>query len=208
MEGSSGAAHGVHSEAFVVYPPPAPPAGPGACGIVGGVLGYLQTFGAPIPTDVEVRLTVFSAQPGQAPCVVEVSFQIFETRVSIEAVWGISVQSPPGWPDPDAQLVNTALGLPAQVASFGTDIAIYGHAWVGTCAGRTTKRYTLSYQPGFVTDPTAGSWQKFWQVDYNSPLQIAVEQTANGYMDLTSSWIFQQICAHPAPRTCSYHGTY
>ena len=164
---------------------------------VGGVLGYLQTFGAPIPTDVEVRLTVFSAQPGQAPCVVEVSFQILETRVSIEAVWGIPVQSPPGWPDPNVQLVNTALGLPAQVASFGTDIAIYGHAWVGTCAGRTTKRYTLSYQPGFVTDPTAGSWTQFWQVDYNTPLQIAVEQTANGYMDLTSSWIFQQICLVP-----------
>jgi hypothetical protein len=187
-----------YTQAFIVYPPPAAPAGPGACGIVGGVLGYLQTFGSPVPSDVEVRLTVFSAQPGQAPCVVEVSFQIFETRVSIEAVWGIPVQSPPGWPDPNAQLVNTALGSPAQVASFGTDIAIYGHAWVGTCSGKTIKRYTLSYQSGFVTDPTVGPWTQFWQVDYNTPLQQAA--IANGYIDLTSYWILNQFC--PLPGLC------
>ena len=42
--------------AFIVYAPPAPPSGPGACGIVSAPLGYLQTFGTPVPTDVEVRL--------------------------------------------------------------------------------------------------------------------------------------------------------
>ena len=54
-----------------------------------GPLGYLQTFGTPVPTDVEIRLTVFSSEAGQPPCVVEVSFQIFETRVSIENIEGI-----------------------------------------------------------------------------------------------------------------------
>jgi hypothetical protein len=124
-----------------------------------------------------------------------VSFQIFETRVSIENVQGIPVQSPPGWPDPDAPLFNTGLG---QVASFGTDIEIFGHAWVGTCAGRTTKRYTLSYQPGFVNDPTVGTWTQFWEVDYNSSLQQAA--IATGYIDLTSFWIVNQFC--PVPGMC------
>jgi hypothetical protein len=184
-----------YTQAFVVYAPPAPPAGPGACGIVGAPLGYIQTFGTPVPTDVEVRLTVFSSQPGQAPCVVEVSFQILETRVSVENVQGIQVQSPPGWPDPNAQLLNTAIN---QVASFGTDIEIFGHAWVGTCAGRTIKRYTLSYQAGFVDNPTIGPWTQFWQVDYSSPLQQAA--IATGYIDLTSFWIVNEFC--PVPGLC------
>jgi len=184
-----------YTQAFVVYAPPAPPAGPGACGIVSGPLGYLQTFGTPVPTDVEIRLTVFSSQAGQAPCIVEVSFQIFETRVSIENVEGIPVESPPGWPDPHARLLNTAIG---QVASFGQDIAIYGHAWVGTCSGRTTKRYTLSYQAGFVDDPSIGPWTQFWQVDYNSAKQQAA--IANGYIDLTSYWILNEFC--PVPGMC------
>jgi hypothetical protein len=178
-----------YTQAFFVYAPPAPPAGPGACGIVGGPLGYLQTFGNPVPTDIEVRLTVFSSQQGQAPCVVEVSFQIFEARVSIENVQGIQVQSPPGWPDPNAPHFNTAIN---QVASFGTDVEIFGHAWVGTCAGRTTKRYTLCYQPGFVNDPNVGPWTQFWQVDYNSAKQQAA--IATGYIDLTSRWILNKFC--------------
>jgi hypothetical protein len=184
-----------YTQSFIVYAPPAPPGGPGACGIVGGPLGYLQTYGTPVPTDVEVRLTVFSSQSGQAPCVVEVSFQIFETRVSIEDVQGIDVQTPPGWSDPTAPLFNTAIG---QVASFGTDIEIFGHAWVGTCAGRTIKRYTLSYQAGFVTDPTVGPWTQFWEVDYNSAKQQAAIVTV--YTNLTSCWQLKEFC--PLPPLC------
>jgi hypothetical protein len=186
-----------YTQAFIVYAPPAPPAGPGACGVVGGPLGYLQTFGTPVPTEVEVRLTVFSSQAGQAPCVFEVSFQIFETRVSIENVQGIQVESPPGWPDPNARLLNTTIN---QVASFGTDIEIFGHAWVGTCTGKTIKRYTLSYQAGFVNDPTVGPWTQFWEVDYNSSKQQAA--IVNTYMDLTSEWILNEACFAPFPFTC------
>ena len=68
------------------------------------------------------------------------------------------------------------------MASFGTDIEIFGHAWVGTCSGRTIKRYTLSYQAGFVNDPTVGPWTQFWEVDYNSARQQAA--IATGYIDL------------------------
>ena len=184
-----------YTQAFIVYAPPAPPAGPGACGIVSAPLGYLQTYGTPVPTDVEIRLTVFSSQTGQAPCVTEVTFQIFETRVSIENVQGIQVLSPPGWTYPNAPLLNTTI---KQVASFGTDIEIFGHAWVGGCTGRTIKRYTLSYQAGFVNDPTAGPWTQFWEVDYNSARQQAA--IATGYIDLTSYWILNEFC--PVPGLC------
>ena len=176
-----------YTQAGITYSSPAPPTGPGACGKLNATLGFLDTFATPVGTDVEIRLTVFSTQAGT--CVTEVSFQIFKQRVSIEAIEGVQVQSPPGWPDPNARLVNTAIG---QVASFGTALEILGHAWVGRCGGKQVKRYTLSYQPGFVNDPTVGPWTQFWQVDYNSLRQQAAIQ--DGYFDLTSFWQFISIC--------------
>jgi hypothetical protein len=187
-----------YTQAFIAYPPPAPPTGPGACGVVSGPLGYLQTFGTPVPTDVEIRLTVFSSQAGQAPCVTEVSFQIFEQRVSIENVGGINV---PDWFDPNSQLIGVPSGPTppgtTRVLSFGDAMEIAGHAWVGGCSNAQVKRYTLSYQAGFVTNPKAGSWTQFWEVDYNSPLEQA--QISNTYMDLTGVWQFEQICFPPIP---------
>jgi hypothetical protein len=147
----------------------------------------LDTFATPVPTDVEIRLTVFAKQG--APCVREVTFQIFKKRVWIGAIEGVPVESPPGWVDPNARLFNAGLG---QVASFGTALEIWGHAFVGGCFGREIKRYTLSYQPGFVNDPTLGPWTQFWQVDYNSLRQKAAVQTGN--LDLTSFWRFVQLC--------------
>jgi hypothetical protein len=179
-----------YTQSGFFYAPPAPPAGPGACGKINATLGYLDTFSTPVGTDVEVRLTVFSTQG--TTCVKEVTFQIFKKRVSIEAIESIPVESPPGWPDPNARLFNTAIG---QVASFGTALEVWGHAWVGSCGDRKVKRYTLSYQAGFVNDPTLGAWTQFWQVDYNSPRQQAAEQT--GYFDLTSYWQFLKICLIP-----------
>lgn len=176
-----------YTQTGITYATPAPPAGPGTCGKVSTVLGYLDTFSIPVGTDVEIRLTVFSTTG--ATCVQEVSFQIFKQRVSIEAVAGVSVQTPPGWPDPNAQLVNPATGY---VASFGSGVQIWGHAWVGTCANKNIKNLTLSYKSGFVTDPTVGPWTQFWEIDYNSVLQQAQIQT--GYFDLTSFWQFVQIC--------------
>jgi len=179
-----------YSQNFITYAAPAPPAGPGVCGKVNATLGYLNTFGTPVPTDVEIRLTVFATQG--SPCVKEVSFQIFEKHVWIGAIEGVQVESPPGWVDPNARLFNTAIG---QEASFGTALEIWGHAWVGSCFGKKIKRYTLAYQPGFVNDPTLGPWTQFWQVDYNSFRQQAAEQTGN--FDLTSFWEFVQLCLIP-----------
>ncbi len=176
-----------YTQSGITYSAPAPPAGPGACGKVSTVLGYLDTFTTPVGNDVEIRLTVTASDGSQ--CVKEVSFQIFKQRVSIEAIEGVQVQSPPGWPDPNAPLINTSTGYEA---SFGTALEILGHAWVGKCGGKDMKRFTLAYQPGFVNDPTLGSWTQFWQVDYNSSKQRADIET--GYFDLTSFWQLESIC--------------
>jgi len=181
-----------YSQSGITYSPPAPATGPGACGKVNAALGYLDTFGTPVGTDVEIRLTAFDTEGGT--CVKEVSFQVFKQRVSIESIEGVQVESPPGWPDPNARLLNTTIN---QVASFGTALEILGHAWVGRCGGKEVKRYTLSYQPGFVNDPTLGAWAQFWQVDYNSMRQKAATQT--GYFDLTSYWQFISICFGTCP---------
>lgn len=177
-----------YTQTYITYASPAPAAGPGACGKVGTTLGYLQTYGTPVPDFVEVRLTV-NGSPGEQPCVQEVEFRIFRTRVSIEAIAGVGV---PNWTDANSQLVGLS---PSRTLSFGDAMQISGHAWVGSCPGMTMKRYTLWYQPGFVTSPTAGSWTQFWEVDYTSGYQQAAIES--NYMDLTSIWEFVQLCPFP-----------
>ncbi|HMD85993.1 MAG TPA: hypothetical protein VKO18_14965 [Terriglobia bacterium] len=177
-----------YTQNFVVYAPPAPATGPGACGKVNATLGYIETYGTPVPTHVEVQLTVFGSDSSQQPCTV--TFDILETRVSIENVADISV---PNWTDPNSQLLDAS----GQVLSVGDLLEILGHAWVGGCPNTQIQKYTLSYQAGFVTDPTLGTWTPFWEVDYNSPLQQAA--IVSTYMDLTSCWQFVQICSPPIP---------
>lgn len=190
-----------YSQSYIVYTTPAPPAGPGACGKVNTTLGYLQTYGTPVPNYVQIRLTVFSSESGQQPCVVEVSFSIFRTRVSIENVAGINV---PNWLDPNSQLAGLT---PARTLSVGDALQIWGHAWVGVCPNRTIKGYTLSYQPGFVTDPTIGPWTQFWEVDYASGMEVAAIDSS--YMDLTSFWEFEQVCfGFPFPPCPPYQVQY
>ncbi|MBV8902956.1 MAG: hypothetical protein JOZ22_04905, partial [Acidobacteriia bacterium] len=114
-------------------------------------------------------------------------------------VAGITV---PDWADPSSQLtgVPAAPSPPAspRTLSVGDALEIRRHAWVGGCANKQIKRFTLSYQAGFVTDPKAGTWTQFWEVDYNSPLEQATA-TAPAYMDLTSIWQFVQICLPTPP---------
>lgn len=172
----------------IVYPGGA---ATGACGVVNGTLGYLNTAAASIPDSVTVRLCVFAvAGTGVPPCCDTVDFQIFRQRVWITGIEGVLVESPPGVLNPISQLKTGGV-----VRSFGTALQIHGRAWVGKCAGREIKRYTLSYQPGFVVDPILGPWTQFWQVDYLTPLQRKEIQT--GEFPLTSSWLFQPICLPP-----------
>jgi len=164
--------------------------GPGSCGKVNTTLGWLDTFGTPVPNEVEVRLRVFG-QNGET-CEATTLFQLFRKRVWISAIESVQVESPPGFPDPSARLIDP---ITTQELSFGTALEVMGHAFVGKCFDREIKRYTLAYQPGFVSDPLLGAWTQFWQVDYISPLQRVAIQTSN--FDLTSFWILQHACLIP-----------
>lgn len=164
--------------------------GPGICGIVNGTLGWLDTFGTPVPDQIEIRLSVFPTTGAPTPCTT--TFALFRKRVWISAVEGVQVESPPGVLDNSARLIDP---VSKNELSFGTALEIFGHALVGKCFGKDIKRYTLSYQAGFATDPTSGVWTQFWQVDYNSPLQKAAIQTS--LFDLTSFWVEQHICFFP-----------
>ncbi len=176
-----------YTQAGIVY---AGSPGPGICGIVNGTLGWLDTFSTPVPDQVEVRLSVFPAQGSPTQCTS--SFALFRKRVWISAVEGVQVESPPGVLDNSARLIDP---VTHNELSFGTALEIFGHALVGKCFGKDIKRYTLSYQAGFVNDPTLGVWTQFWQVDYNSPLQRAAIQTSN--FDLTSFWVQKHLCLFP-----------
>lgn len=181
-----------YGSAGIVYGAPAPPAGPGVCGIVNGTLGYLSTATAAIPDSVTVRLCVYGVPgTGGSPCCRTVDFQIFRQRVWISAVEGVLAETPPGVLDPVAQLKTGGV-----LRSFGTALQIFGRAWVGKCPGREIRRYTMSYQSGFVIDPILGAWTEFWQVDYLTPLQQ--KEIPTGEFALTSSWLYQPICL-PSP---------
>jgi hypothetical protein len=187
---AAGAPDTAYSSTGIIYDPPG--LTEGACGKVMATLGYLSTGVVAVDNDVTVRLRVIGAPPASAeePCIV--TFQIFRRRVWISGIEGVAV-APPGVLDTTAELKTGTT-----VRSFGSALDIMGHAWVGKCAGKEIKRYTLSYQPGFVGDPTLGPWTEFWQVDYLSALQKKAVET--GHFDLTSSWIHAETCVpNPFP---------
>jgi len=194
-----------YSQMGIVYATPAPSGGPGVCGKVNATLGYLNTAALPVDNDVSVRLCVYAEPGAGGPCCTTVEFEIFRVRVWIDGIEGVRAEDPPGVLNPSAQLKspNVPTGV---VRSFGGCLEVVGRAWVGKCTGREIKRYTLSYQPGFVSDPKIGPWTPFWEVDYLTALQRKEIQTLD--FDLTSSWIYEPIylgqppCALPSPPNC------
>ena len=188
---AAGAPDSAYSSTGIIYDPPG--LTQGACGKVNATLGYLSTGIAPVDNDVTIRLRVVGAPPSSAEQICLATFEIFRRRVWISGIEGVPV-APPGVLDPTADLKTGST-----VRSFGSALEIWGHAWVGKCAGKEMKRYTLSYQPGFVSDPVVGPWTEFWQVDYQSALQRKAVQT--GHFDLTSSWLHSEACVvfNPTP---------
>lgn len=182
---AAGAPDTAYTSAGIVY---AGTPGPGICGKVNTTLGYLSTAVVAVPDNVTVRLNVVGTA-GVRRCLVD--FEIFRMRVWITGIEGVTVESPPGVLGPTAQLKTGS-----ETRSFGTAIRINGRAWVGKCAGREIKRYTLSYQSGFVSDPELGPWVQFWQVDYQTALQRKEIQESE--FALTSRWRFEPVCL-PAP---------
>ncbi len=174
---------------------PAPPQG--SCGVVGGTLGYLETFPLVPAGPVEIRICVHSSQPGVSPQCCAIIFELRRNLVWIRGIEGIEAATPPGIFDPAAQLVDGS----GEVRSFGTCLEIFGSAWVGGCAGTDIKRYTLSFHPGFVVNPLLPGFVQFWRVDYNTPMQIDADLNKVFERELTNRWRELKIC-FPPPFGC------
>jgi hypothetical protein len=171
---------------------PQPPQG--ICGIVNGTLGYLETAPMVPAGPVEIRLCVFSTQPGVAAKCCTTLFELKRNLVWIRGVEGIEADTPPGIFDPTAQLKDAS----GEVRSFGTAVKIFGSAWIGGCVASNIKKYTLNYYPGFVVDPLLPGYVQFWQVDYNTPLQIDSDLNKVFERELTNRWREAKWCL-PSP---------
>ena len=155
----------------------------GACGVVNGTLGYLATFPFVAPGLVEIRVCVYATQ-GAGPQCCTIQFELQRNLVWIRSIEGVEAADPPGLFDPTAQLVDAT----STVRSFGTALRVFGSASVGGCVGKEIKRYTLSYHPGFVVNPLLPGFIQFWQVNYNTPLQIDAGLNRIFEDALTSTW--------------------
>ena len=153
----------------------------GACGVVNGTLGYLRTFPFVAGGLVEIRLCVFSSQPGTAPCCTVKQFQLQKDEVWIRSVEHIEA---PDLFDPSSPLTDGA----GDVRSFGHGFRVFGSAVVGGCENSEIKRYTLSYHAGFVVNPTLPGFTQFWQVDYLTAMQLDAGSNRVSEGVLTSSW--------------------
>ncbi|MDA0165712.1 hypothetical protein OM076_35925 [Solirubrobacter ginsenosidimutans] len=180
----AGWADSTYTQVGIVYPGGAPT---GPCGVINGTLGWLDTTSQDVPDSVTVRLCVFASTGASTCCLVD--FQIFRQRVWIANVEGVP-------PSPSILVPTAQLMSGSRVRSFGTCVRIFGRAWVGRCPGKEISRYTLAYQPGFVTDPTLGTWTPAWQVDYITPLQRKEIRTEE--FDLTSCWAYTPVVL-PSP---------
>jgi hypothetical protein len=186
-----------------IHYPGSPAPSQGSCGVVSGTLGYLETFPLVPAGPVEIRMCVHSSQPGVAPHCCTITFELRRNLVWIRGVEGIEAATPPGIFDPTAQLEDSD----SAVRSFGTSLKVFGSAWVGGCAAANIKRYTLSYHQGFVTDPLLPGFVQFWQVDYNTPMQIDSDLNKVFERELTNRWRELKIC-FPPPFGCITVGNY
>lgn len=174
----------------------------GTCGVVNGTLGYLETFPAVEDGPVEIRLCVYPRQ-GKVPfCCDTITFELARNLVWISSVEGVGVEIPPGVFGPSTQLVDAS----GDVRSFGNRVHVWGTAWVGGCNLRKLKCYTLSYHPGFVTDPTLAGFVEFWQVDFtvNSRQEAYRDTNPVNEDPLTRIWRRQIFCFPPCITVGNY----
>jgi hypothetical protein len=171
----------------------APEPSQGICGVISGTLGYLQTLPLVEPGPIEIRLCVFSSLTGVAAKCCTIAFTLQRSLACISGIEGFTAATPPGVFDPTAQIVNGD----GDVLSFGTELKIFGSAWIGGCHLRDIKSYTLSYHSGFVTDPLLPGFVQFWQVDYIVPLQKDANMNKVFERELTNRWRELKICLPP-----------
>lgn len=174
--------------------PPIPPGGgtQGNIPVVSGELAFLATS-TMNEGPTQVRMTVFAVDGTTRACG-PISFDIFRQDVRITGVDDDFNLNTNPW-DPAAEFVETVPALctrPSGVSevSFGGSITVQGSAFAGGCTAKQIRRYSLDYQPGFVTDPTVGPWTNFWNVLYNpaDPNQFLTMNERRDNSDLIAFW--------------------
>jgi len=138
-------------------------------------------------------MTVYAVDGTIKPCG-PISFELFRQDVRITGIDNdFNLNTNPY--DPAAEFIETVPALctrPAGVfeVSFGGSITVQGSAFVGGCAAKQIRRYSLDYQPGFVTDPTVPGWINFWNVVYNpaDPNQLLIMNERRDNSDLIAAW--------------------
>jgi hypothetical protein len=174
--------------------PPIPPGGgtQGNIPVISGELAFLSTSSMNEgPTSV--RMTVFAVDGTTKSCG-PITFDLFRQNVWISGIDNdFNLNTNPF--DPAAQFIETVPALctrPSGISevSFGEAITVEGSAFVGGCAAKQIARYSLDYQPGFVTDPTLGVWTNFWNVVYNpaDPNQFLVMNERRDNSELIAAW--------------------
>ncbi|OGC02582.1 MAG: hypothetical protein A3G35_01090 [candidate division NC10 bacterium RIFCSPLOWO2_12_FULL_66_18] len=131
----------------VVYPGGA---ATGTSPVVSGLLGWINTT-VLAPGSYEVRLCVYSSQPGVPPQCCCIQFNLFKRLVWIERVGSAPVQTPPGPFVSTAPIVNTNPG--GVVVPVGCCVTVKGSAFVGDCNDRRIKCFDLRYGLGFLPGP-------------------------------------------------------
>lgn len=185
--------------------PPIPPGGgtQGNIPVVSGLLAFLDTTTLNEGLTF-IRMTVVAVNGTTRTCG-PINFELFRQDVRITGIdYDFNLNTNPY--DPAAEFIETVPALctrPSGVfeVSFGESITVQGSAFVGGCAAKQIRRYSLDYQPGFVTDPMMGPWTNFWNVFYGpDPNQFLVMNERRDNSDLIAAWGAWTPCwVNPVP---------
>jgi hypothetical protein len=135
--------------AGVLYPGGSPT---GSSPVNTGVLGWINTTTL-APGSYEVRVCVYSSQPGAPRHCCCIQFNLFKRLVWIDHVAEHSVKTGPGFGpfNPDSPIVDNNPG--GVVVPVGCCVEVAGSAFVGDCNDRRIKCFDLRYGLGFLPGP-------------------------------------------------------
>ncbi len=122
----------------------------GSASVISGILGWINTttLGA---ASYEIRVCVYSSQPGTARHCCCIQFNLFKRLVWIERVANAPVMTPPGPFVSTAPIVNGNPG--GIVVPVGCCVTVRGSAFVGDCNDRKIKCFDLRYGLNFLPGP-------------------------------------------------------
>jgi hypothetical protein len=80
---------------------------------------------------------------------------------------------------------------------------VSGGAFIGGCEGKSVKRYTLDYKPGYETNCSTGGWTNFVEIIYDTPAKSRFINWRTDSSALTSEWVDDCFVPTFIPPFCS-----